>query len=108
MAKENENLESTEETVEQVVADKDAEQEHLDRQKEEEESIALASAKAKEMCIRDRPSLGELKYHQIQSMLFMCGLMPLSTILPPSVMGRMSMVILTFSGKMMKTMKSST
>ena len=41
MAKENENLESTEETVEEVVADKDAEQEHLDRQKEEEESIAL-------------------------------------------------------------------
>ena len=35
MAKENENLESTEETVEEVVADKDAEQEHLDRQKEE-------------------------------------------------------------------------
>ena len=33
MAKENENLESTEETVEEVVADKDAEQEHLDRQK---------------------------------------------------------------------------
>ena len=48
MAKENENLESTEETVEEVVADKDAEQEHLDRQKEEEESIALASEKAKE------------------------------------------------------------
>ena len=42
MAKENENLESTEETVEEVVADKDAEQEHLDRQKEEEESIELA------------------------------------------------------------------
>ncbi len=33
MAKENENLESTEETVEEVVADKDAEQEHLDRKK---------------------------------------------------------------------------
>ena len=47
MAKENENLESTEETVEEVVADKDAEQEHLDRQKEEEESIALASEKRK-------------------------------------------------------------
>ena len=29
MAKENENLESTEETVEEVVADKGAEQEHL-------------------------------------------------------------------------------
>ena len=42
MTKENENLESTEETVEEVVADKDAEQEELDRQKEEEESIALA------------------------------------------------------------------
>ena len=39
MAKENENLESTEETVEEVVADKDTEQ---------EESIALASEKAKE------------------------------------------------------------
>ena len=33
MTKENENLESTEETVEEVVADKDAEQEELDRQK---------------------------------------------------------------------------
>ena len=42
MAKENENLESTEETVEEVVADKDVEQEQLDRQKEEEESIELA------------------------------------------------------------------
>jgi len=52
MAKENENLESTEETVEEVVADKDAEQEHLDRQKEEEESIALASEKAKEKAKR--------------------------------------------------------
>ena len=51
MAKENENLESTEETVEEVVADKDAEQEHLDRQKEEE-SIALASEKAKEKAKR--------------------------------------------------------
>ena len=47
MAKENENLESTEETVEEVVADKDAEQEHLDRQKEEEESIALKKRKKK-------------------------------------------------------------
>ncbi|MBS5747258.1 MAG: foldase PrsA, partial [Streptococcus sp.] len=52
MAKENENLESTEETVEEVVADKGAEQEHLDRQKEEEESIALASEKAKEKAKR--------------------------------------------------------
>ena len=52
MAKENENLESTEETVEEVVADKDAEQEELDRQKEEEESIALASEKAKEKAKR--------------------------------------------------------
>ena len=52
MAKENEKLESTEETVEEVVADKDAEQEHLDRQKEEEESIALASEKAKEKAKR--------------------------------------------------------
>ena len=34
MAKENENLESTEETVEEVVADEDTEQEQLDRQKE--------------------------------------------------------------------------
>ena len=32
MAKENENLESTEETVEEVVADKDTEQEQLNRQ----------------------------------------------------------------------------
>ena len=52
MTKENENLESTEETVEEVVADKDAEQEELDRQKEEEESIALASEKAKEKAKR--------------------------------------------------------
>ena len=52
MANENENLESTEETVEEVVADKDAEQEHLDRQKEEEESIALASEKAIEKAKR--------------------------------------------------------
>ena len=52
MAKENENLESTEETVEEVVADKDTEQEQLDRQKEEEESIALASEKAKEKAKR--------------------------------------------------------
>ena len=52
MAKENENLESTEETVEEVVADKDVEQEQLDRQKEEEESIALASEKAKEKAKR--------------------------------------------------------
>ena len=44
-------LESTEETVEEV-ADKDAEQEHLDRQKEEEESIALDSEKAKEKAKR--------------------------------------------------------
>lgn len=51
MAKENENLESTEETVEEVVADKNAEQEYLDRQKEEE-SIALASEKAKEKAKR--------------------------------------------------------
>ena len=43
MAKENENLESTEETVEEVVADKDTEQ---------EESIALASEKAKEKAKR--------------------------------------------------------
>ena len=49
MAKENENLESTEETVEEVVADKDAEQEHLDRQKRKKRKvIALASEKAKE------------------------------------------------------------
>lgn len=33
MAKENENLESTEETVEEVVADKDTEQEQLNRQR---------------------------------------------------------------------------
>ena len=52
MAKENENLESTEETVEEVVADKDTEQEQLNRQKEEEESIALASEKAKEKAKR--------------------------------------------------------
>lgn len=52
MAKENENLESTEETVEEVVADEDTEQEQLDRQKEEEESIALASEKAKEKAKR--------------------------------------------------------
>ena len=59
MAKENENLESTEETVEEVVADKDAEQEHLDRQKEEEESIALASEKAKDVYKRQLPATGE-------------------------------------------------
>ena len=52
MAKENENLESTEETVEEVVADEDTEQEQLDRQKEEEESIALAREKAKEKAKR--------------------------------------------------------
>ena len=46
MTKENENLESTEETVEEVVADKDAEQEELDRQGRRGESIALASEKS--------------------------------------------------------------
>ena len=66
MAKENENLESTEETVEEVVADKDAEQEHLDRQKEEEESIALASEKAKEKAKRAKTKRHVMLVNQAQ------------------------------------------
>ena len=75
MAKENENLESTEETVEEVVADKDAEQEHLDRQKEEEESIALASEKAKEKAKR-------AKLRKLVMLLKQVQVLPSSEVLP--------------------------
>ena len=53
MPKDNDNLEATEETVEEMpLTDEEAEQAFLDRQKEEEESIALASEKAKEKAKR--------------------------------------------------------
>ena len=55
MAKENENLESTEETVEEVVADKDAEQEHLDRQKEKRKaSPSLVKKRKKKLNVLKR------------------------------------------------------
>lgn len=66
MAKENENLESTEETVEEVVADKDTEQ---------EESIALASEKAKE-------KLNVLKLRKLVMLLKQVQVLPSSEVLP--------------------------
>lgn len=74
MAKENENLESTEETVEEVVADKDTEQEQLNRQKEEEESIALASEKRKK-------KLNVLKLRKLVMLLKQVQVLPSSEVL---------------------------
>ena len=65
MAKENENLESTEETVEEVVADKDTEQ---------EESIALASEKRKK-------KLNVLKLRKLVMLLKQVQVLPSSEVL---------------------------
>lgn len=74
MAKENENLESTEETVEEVVADKDTEQEQLNVKKKKRKALPSPVKKRKK-------KLNVLKLRKLVMLLKQVQVLPSSEVL---------------------------